>query len=288
MKKGLGRGLSVLLNENIEADIREAPSKSVHTLHIDSLTPGVYQPRKTFQNDEMDSLIQSIREKGIIQPLVVRPISNDAYEIIAGERRYRAAKVIGLRNIPAVIRECSDQDAFEIALIENLQRDDLNALEEAEAFKRLGDEFNLSPDAIAKRVGKSRSFVANTLRLMQLDPSLQELVRENKLSAGHARALIGYEEAHTLAEEIIKKHLNVREVERRVKNVKNTAKNNVLRLDISDVEEQVISLKKKFDSLFKLDTDFKVKKTGATLQLTFTSFEEIDAFLEKLQNLADV
>jgi ParB family chromosome partitioning protein len=285
MKKGLGRGLSVLLNENIEV-LSPSPSNvsSVQNIRLDKLCPGKYQPRKTFKSDEMDSLIQSVREKGIIQPLVIRKTNNDSYEIIAGERRFRASKVVGLNEVPVVIMECSNQDAFEIAIIENLQRDDLNPIEEAYSFKRLADEFGITSEEIGKRIGKSRSYVVNMLRLMNLPENVQELVRSSKLSAGHARALIGNSDAYKIAKEIIEKKLSVRDAERIIKSKKNNKKNS-MNIDVSDVEEQVMVLKNRFDSLFSLDTDFKVKKSGATLQLKFTSFEEIDEFLEKLKPL---
>ena len=287
MKKGLGRGLSVLLNENIEISSNlTSNSSSIENIPIDKLSPGKYQPRKTFKSEEMDSLIQSVREKGIIQPLVVRSIGNELYEIIAGERRFRASKVVGLKNVPAVIRNCSNQDAFEIALIENLQRDDLNPIEESYSLKKLGDEFGIGHDEIAKRIGKSRSYVVNMIRLMNLPENVQELVSSSKLSAGHARALIGNEDAYEIAKEIIEKNLSVRDAEKIVKSKKDKNKKSIsMNLDISDVEEQVMVLKKRFDNLFRLNTDFKVKKTGATLQLNFTSFEEIDEFLEKLKPL---
>jgi ParB family chromosome partitioning protein len=179
------------------------------------LKPNARNPRRNFSETELDELAASIRERGIIQPIVVRSVRGtaDSYEIIAGERRWRAAQRAGLHDVPIVVHEASDSEALELAIIENVQRSDLNALEEAMGYQALGEEFKYSQDDIAKIVGKSRSHVANTLRLLKLPESVKAYIRVGKLTAGHARALIGLPDPEAVAHEIVARNLNVRQVE---------------------------------------------------------------------------
>jgi len=210
-RRSLGRGLSALLGEE-----DAAPAAPPHTMRIDLLHPGRYQPRHQFDTAGIEALAQSIREKGVLQTLLVRPHPEitDAFEIVAGERRWRAAQLAQLHEVPVVLREIEDREALEIALVENLQRQDLSALEEAEAYQRLLDEFSYTQEAVAQALSKSRSHVANTLRLLDLPTAVKQLLDEGKLTAGHARALLGASDPLGLAEVVVRRGLNVRQVER--------------------------------------------------------------------------
>ena len=211
-KGGLGRGLDSLFDSGLE--------ESSTTLPIMEVEPNRDQPRQDFDETAMAELSRSVAEHGVLQPILVRPVPDGAYQIIAGERRWRAARAAGLTEIPVVIKELSDEEAMAAALIENLQREDLNPMEEARGYRSLMGEFNLTQDETARRVGKSRSAVANALRLLQLPDAVQELVRDQKLTGGHARALMGLEasaDLTDLAQEIAERDLNVRESERLVK-----------------------------------------------------------------------
>ncbi len=215
-KGGLGRGLDALFADN---SIEEISSSSTVKLNINEIEPNRDQPRKTFDETALSELADSIAQHGVIQPLLVRPIQ-DGYQLVAGERRWRAARLAGLTEVPVVIKELSDSETMEIALIENLQREDLNPIEEAEGLQLLIDTYGLTQDECAKRVGKSRPAITNSLRLLNLPEALSELVRDSMISSGHARALLplGDEDKMLeLANEIIRKELSVREVERIVK-----------------------------------------------------------------------
>lgn len=219
-KRGLGKGLDSLIPKG-EA-VKKSSSKSnngVVELDINQVEPNKNQPRKNFDQDALNELADSIKQYGVIQPIVVQKI-DDYYEIIAGERRWRAAKIAKLKKIPVVIKNFSEQEIVEIALIENIQREDLNPIEEAEAYKRLIDEYNLKQEEMAERLSKSRTFITNSMRLLKLSSKVQKLVISGELSSGHARALIPVEDAkkqYTLALEIIKNKLSVRETEKLVK-----------------------------------------------------------------------
>lgn len=219
-KRGLGKGLDSLIPKG-EA-LKKSSSKSnngVVELDINQVEPNKNQPRKNFDQDALNELADSIKQYGVIQPIVVQKI-DDYYEIIAGERRWRAAKIAKLKKIPVVIKNFSEQEIVEIALIENIQREDLNPIEEAEAYKRLIDEYNLKQEEMAERLSKSRTSITNSMRLLKLSSKVQKLVISGELSSGHARALIPVEDAkkqYTLALEIIKNKLSVRETEKLVK-----------------------------------------------------------------------
>lgn len=224
-RRGLGRGLSSLFgDEEAEAPSVVSPGKGgdagevPFNLPVDALHPGRFQPRRTFDQDALDDLAQSIREKGIVQPILVRPLPEDPrrYEIVAGERRWRAARIARRQMIPALIRHLSDQDAAEVALVENLQRRDLSPLEEAEGYLRLQEEFRHTQDELAKAIGKSRSHVVNMMRLLKLPEPLKKLLRDGSLSAGHARALLNARDPEGLAQQVVGRGLNVRQTERLV------------------------------------------------------------------------
>jgi ParB family transcriptional regulator, chromosome partitioning protein len=212
---GLGRGLSALIGE--EAVPTRGEAKAVRTLPTAFLKPNPFQPRKTFAADDLHDLTESVREKGILQPILVRPLSGDTYEIVAGERRWRAAQQAQLHDVPVVVREMSDGEALELAIVENVQRADLNAIEEAAAYHELMDRFGYTQERIAKEVGKSRSHVANTLRLLKLPESVKAMLRDGRLTAGHARTLLNADDPEARAREIVESALNVREAEQRSK-----------------------------------------------------------------------
>lgn len=221
--RGLGKGLAALLGEApaVLGDPLSAPTDVpggsagdiLRTLPLDRLEPHPCQPRRHFDAEDIRSLADSIRGRGVVQPLVVRPMGQERYQIVAGERRWRAAQQAGLHEVPALVRRLSDSESLEVALVENLQRSDLDPLEEAAAYRRLIDEFNHRQEDIARALGKSRSHVANTVRLLALPERVKELVADGALSAGHARALLPSVQAGSLAEEAVRRRLTVRQTE---------------------------------------------------------------------------
>ena len=215
IKKGLGRGLSSLMGE-----IKTEETKN--KLPISDLIPNKYQPRKNFDQIQLEDLSKSIKERGVIQPIIVRKSNSDnsKFEIIAGERRWLAAQKAGLHNVPVVITEADDLKSLEFAIVENVQRHDLNPLEEAQGYKRLIDDFNYDQEKVSKFIGKSRSYIANSLRLLSLPSDVIKLIENHKLTAGHAKILVGLENASFLASKIVEKKLSVRQVEALVKTFK--------------------------------------------------------------------
>jgi len=214
--KGLGKGLSALMKEDYSSAQQNASANDngTGTLPLDKLVAGKYQPRNSFSSEALDELATSIEKNGIMQPILVRAVANGKYEIIAGERRFRAAKLAKLKDVPVLIRDdVNDQQALELALVENIQRQDLNPLEEATGYQRLMDEFKYTQDKLSSVVGKSRSHVANLLRLLSLPEGVKKYVETGDLSMGHARALIGVDGAEKMAKEVVAKQLSVRETE---------------------------------------------------------------------------
>jgi ParB family chromosome partitioning protein len=213
-KTGLGRGLDALFTDNAVDSLSSSGSS---LLRLTEIEPNREQPRKTFDQKALNELADSISKNGVLQPLLVRPMPDGSYQLVAGERRWRASRIAGLTEVPVVIKELSDEQAMEIALIENLQREDLNPIEEAEGLQLLIDRYGLTQEEAANRVGRSRPAIANSLRLLNLPPDIRDLTRTGKLSAGHARALLSFEKTAdmlALAEEIQKKDLSVRDVEK--------------------------------------------------------------------------
>ena len=236
IKKGLGRGLSSLIGETKVETLK-------NQLSISDLIPNKYQPRKIFDEDNLNDLTNSIKERGILQPIIVRK-SNDnkfKFEIIAGERRWLAAQKAGLHTVPVVITEADDLKSLEFAIVENVQRHDLNPLEEAQGYKRLIDEFNYDQEKVSKFIGKSRSHIANSLRLLTLPPEVIKLIETQKLTAGHAKILVGLENSSFVANKIVEKKLSVRQAESFVKIFKNKRQkpNNVKDANIKDLEISV-------------------------------------------------
>jgi len=224
-KKNLGRGLSALLGDAPKLAVVGPGAEEGRRIGIEHLHPGRYQPRTKISAADIDELAASIKEKGVLQPLLVRadPEKDGDFEIIAGERRWRAAQQAGIHEVPVIVRDFSDQEALEVGLIENLQRQDLSAIDEAAGYRRLMDEFHHTQDALARSLGKSRSHVANTLRLLSLPEKVQEMIEAGDLSAGHGRALLNHPDCLALAREVVKKQLSVRQIEARVRKAGKTA-----------------------------------------------------------------
>ena len=214
--RGLGRGLSALIGDEAAA-VKGEPiaKKDTRTLPVAFLQPGKYQPRHVFDDEPLEALAASIKEVGVLSPILVRPIGLDRYEIVAGERRWRAAQLAKLHDVPVLVRELKDEQALEIAIIENVQREGLNAIEEARAYQDLIDKFGRTQEEVAKQVGKSRPHVANTIRLLKLPEQVRAWVQEGKLTAGHARTLLGVPDPEAMARELMAGGLTVRQAERR-------------------------------------------------------------------------
>lgn len=215
-RRNLGRGLSALLGDDDYETVSEPAARGSKTVPIEFLTANPSQPRRRFDEAAIDGLVESIREKGILQPILVRPHRSETnfYEIVAGERRWRAAQRAKIHEVPVIVKDLSDSDTLEIALIENIHREDLTPMEEAEAYQRLMNDFSHTQDALAQAVGKSRSHVANMLRLLSLPEEVKSMVDDKLISAGHARALIGLDNAEELAHQVVKKDLSVRQTEK--------------------------------------------------------------------------
>ncbi|OGD16843.1 chromosome partitioning protein ParB [Candidatus Atribacteria bacterium RBG_19FT_COMBO_35_14] len=216
VKRGLGKGLEALIPKTEHKE-----KEFVVEMDTESLTPNLFQPRKNFDKEKMEELKDSIKKHGMIQPIIVRKMTN-GYEIVAGERRLKAAKEIGLKKIPAIIKSVNNEKSLEIALVENIQREDLNPVEQANAFKRLADEFNLTQQELAEATGKSRALVTNTIRLLKLNPEIQKNISEGKISFGHAKLLLSIEDEEVqkaVCNRIIASGLSVRDTERLIKNI---------------------------------------------------------------------
>ena len=277
-RRQLGRGLAALFGEaegDAAADL--APQRQVP---IELIRPGAFQPRRRFAEAELDALAQSIREKGILQPLLVRPLAGEeaALELVAGERRWRAAQRVGVHEVPVIVRPLADSEALEIALVENVQREDLAPLEEAEAYSRLMEEFGRTQASLAEAVGKSRSHVANTLRLLSLPAPVRRRLDEGELSAGHARALLAATDPVALAAEVVRRGLNVRATERRVQR---RAEMPRPRRRLPDAD--TVTLERDLGALLGLRVTLEPKKRGGALTLHYASLDQLDRVLSLLR-----
>lgn len=286
-RKALGKGINALIPE-FEIGVPEAGvsdehgSKQNRELLIDEISPNRFQPRKYFDDDKLEELVISIRQYGILQPVIVQK-SETGYELVAGERRWRASKKAGLKKIPAVIREVSDAKALELAIIENIHRQDLNPIEEAEAYNRLAEDFSLTQEMIAEKVGKSRAAVANILRLLNLSRNIQENLISGKLSNGHARALLGLEntaQMQRMCQEILKQGLTVRQTESQVSKLK---KSEPLKIATSVKKKNIFirDLEKELERKLGTKVEVNPKKTGGKLVVTYYTDDD----LERIQNL---
>lgn len=293
--RGLGKGLDSLIPNAVgEAKVKKEPVKETVTekkepetlVKITMVEPNRKQPRKNFDEDALQELSDSIKQFGLLQPILVQD-RRDHYEIIAGERRWRAAKLAGLKEIPVIIRDYSDQEIMEISLIENIQREDLNPIEEAQAYKRLLTEFNLKQDEVAERVSKSRAAVTNSIRLLKLSDEVQQMVIDDMISTGHARTLLAVEdkdEQYNLAQRIFDEKLSVRDVEKLVKNLHKPEKapkkteNKTMEVIYQDIEEK---LKQKLST--KVVVTSKGEGTGK-IEIEFYNNEDLDRILDMIGN----
>lgn len=276
-KKGLGKGLDALFFDNSAGNEVSAPE----TVSINEIEPNRNQPRKVFDEAALQELADSIREHGLLQPLLVRPLPEGGYQIVAGERRWRASRMAGLTSVPVIVREFDDQKTMELALIENLQRENLNAMEEAAGYQELMETYGMTQAEVAKSVGKSRSAVANTLRLLNLPEKVMGYVSDGSLSAGHARAILALEEEERMletAERAVKQGMNVREIEKIAK--KQNAKPRSTKVAVRDsfYDEMEIALREELHRKVKISGDDK----GGTLEITFYSREELADIASRL------
>jgi ParB family chromosome partitioning protein len=280
----LGRGLASLIGDmGAEASAQPERARGARKAPVEHLRPNARNPRSHFSDAELDELAGSIRERGIIQPIIVRTVRGlvDAYEIIAGERRWRAAQRAGLHEVPIVVHEASDAEALELAIVENVQRADLDAIEEATGYQRLGEEFRYSQDDIAKIVGKSRPHVANTLRLLKLPDAVQAMVHSGALSAGHARMLVGHAAAGALAREIVGRGLNVRQVEALVRDgVKPQRKPRAgKRAKAADT----VALEKRLSDALGLAVTIDHKGEAGTVTIAYRDLDQLDDVVRRLE-----
>lgn len=283
-RKALGKGINALIPEfeNGVSDSDEQAVTRSRELLIDEISPNRFQPRKYFDNDKLEELVTSIRENGILQPVVVQK-SETGYELIVGERRWRASKKVGLKKIPAVIRDVSNAQALELAIIENIHRQDLNPIEEAEAYARLAEEFAMTQEMIAKKAGKSRAGVANTLRLLKLPRNIKENLISGKLSMGHARALLGLDntgQIQAMYKDILKNDLTVRQTESQVSRLKKPA---LIKLEPSKNKKNIFikDLEKELERKLGTKVNISPKKTGGKLVVAYYSDDD----LERIRNL---
>ncbi len=282
-KKKLGRGLSALLGEQNEDYAKLDRVRMAKPVAVEMLHPGKYQPRHHVDEAAIDALAQSIKEKGVLQPLLVRRHPNDpaAFEIIAGERRWRAAQKAQLHEVPVIIKDFDDQTTLEVALIENVQREDLSAIEEADAFQRLMDEFSHTQDDVARMVGKSRSHIANTLRLLALDVKVKKLIEQGLLSAGHARTLIGVEGAYEKAQQIIAKSLSVREAEKLARQTSGKSSKPTPAAKPKDID--TIALERDLSNTLGLKVAIDGSGTKGALKIAYDNLDQLDAVIAILR-----
>ena len=275
--RGLGRGLSALIGDEVAA-VKGEPiaKKDTRTLPVAFLKPGKFQPRKRFDEQPLADLAASVKEKGVLSPILVRPLGPDSYEIVAGERRWRAAQIAKLHDVPVVVREMADGEALEIAIIENVQRADLNAIEEGAAYEELITRFGRTQEEVAQQVGKSRSHVANAVRILRLPEKVKAWVREGKLTAGHARTLLGVADPEARAEELIAGEMTVRQAEQRsVKKAKSGGKKHK-DPNIADLESNISNrLGLKVEIADKGDK-------GGEVRIAYKTLEQLDDLTRRL------
>ena len=283
---GLGRGLNALLGEATREEPIEpgaTPSSGVRMLPVGAMTPHPDQPRRHFAEAALEELASSIATRGLIQPIVVRP-HGKGYQIVAGERRWRAAQRARLHEVPAIVRDFDDAETLEVALLENIQRQDLNAIEEAEAYQRLINEFAHTQDALAKIVHKSRSHVANLLRLLELPAGVQAKVVDGTLTMGHARALIGAEDVEALADEVIAKGLSVRDTERLVRAAKTapTSRSGNGSSAPAEGSADIAALEHQLADLLGLPVKISFGAKGGAVSLSYTTLDQLDMICQRL------
>ena len=297
-EKKLGRGLSALLGESKSKKVDNIQSENVRSgemvesISVNKIIAGIYQPRKTFNHDEIDELANSIKENGLIQPIILRKADDENhYEIIAGERRFRAAKIAGFTKIPSIVKKLNNHEALELAIIENVQRSDLSLIEEAAGYKQLIEEFSYTQDQISKRIGKSRSHVTNLLRLLTLPQIVRELLDKKLISMGHARAIINSNDPETLAKRAANESLTVRHVEDLVRDEKiEKVKNNTLLVrtesKIRFVNSQELTrIESELSEILKTEVKISYNsfKNNGKITIKFSELEEIQQLIENIK-----
>lgn len=277
MKKGLGKGLGALITS------AESDQTGIKELKINEVEPNLDQPRKHFDDEKLQQLADSIRQHGVVQPLIVKK-EGDTYKIVAGERRWRAARLAGLQNVPAVVREYSNKQVMEIALIENLQREDLNPIEEAEAFEKLLSEYEMTQDEVSKAVGRSRSAIANSVRLLSLQEKVRGHLIHGQISSGHARALLSINDQEVqekAAEEIIKRELNVRETEKLVKKLLTVKE----KKKPKKLDEEYKSIEEKFQEIFGTRVRLQTNNKKGKITIEYYSMDELERIVEMVEKM---
>lgn len=289
-KRGLGRGLEMLLSQTgaeIATDNVKVEQEGIKELPIECLVPGKYQPRRHFDQEALEALASSIKAQGIIQPIVVREVEGQKQvEILAGERRWRASQLAGLKSVPVIFKPMSDQEALAVALIENIQRENLNPVETAMALKRLIDEFSLTHQEAGEVIGKSRSSITNSLRLLELDAAVQALLAEQKLDMGHARALLALpkSEQGRVALQVIKEQLTVRATEQLVKKLLAPESDEESSVKRVEKDRDVLNLERSLSEFLGAQTEIKQKNRGrGEVVIRYNSLEELDGILGKIK-----
>jgi ParB-like partition proteins len=290
-KRGLGKGLDTLISaEAVKPIMKEETGQAETLVKITKVEPNREQPRKTFDEDTLQELADSIKQFGLLQPILVQD-RKDYFEIIAGERRWRAAKLAGLKEVPVIVKNYTEQEIMEISLIENIQREDLNPIEEAIAYKRLLEDFHLKQDELAERVSKSRTTITNSMRLLRLCEYVQQMIIDGKLTTGHARALISIEDEEQqkqLAERIFDEKLSVREVEKIVKGILNPVEKKPEKEEIPQSIQYIYeNLEKKLEEKFsrKVEINTKGKNGSGKIEIEFYSNDDLDRLIEALSDI---
>jgi len=271
--KKLGMGLGALLSSN------NKKNNNINKIDISKISPNKKQPRKNFEQKEIEQLSYSIKNQGLIQPIVVREVSNDEYEIIAGERRWRASQLAGLHSVDCVIMKVTEESVYELALVENIQREDLNIIEEAKAYKNLITINDLKNEDLAKKLGKSSSHISNLIRILELDDEIHQMIIDGKITMGHARALIGVPNAVEKAKEIFEKKLSVRDVE------KSTSKYKQVRKKYSEKDPNIVDLEKELSDKIGLKTEIQFNDNGSSgsLKLYYSDLNQLDEIMKRLK-----
>ena len=271
--KKLGMGLGALLSPN------NKKNNNINKIDISKISPNKKQPRKNFEQKEIQELSYSIKNQGLIQPIVVREVSNDEYEIIAGERRWRASQLAGLHSVDCVIMKVTEESVYELALVENIQREDLNIIEEAKAYKNLITIKNLKNEDLAKKLGKSSSHISNLIRILELDDEIHQMIIDGKITMGHARALIGVPNTVEKAKEIFEKKLSVRDVE------KSTSKYKQVRKKYSEKDPNIVDLEKELSDKIGLKTEIQFNDNGSSgsLKLYYSDLNQLDEIMKRLK-----
>lgn len=284
MKRGLGRGLSALIGEKLE--VEEINQDGLSRILIANIAANPNQPRIIFNQAELEELMDSIKQNGILQPILVKPLEEGKYEIIAGERRWRAAKMLGLEEIPAIIKDIADHQVLELALIENIQRENLNPLEEAETYQRLIEEYQYTQERMAEVVSKSRSHIANLMRLLSLSEKIKQYLQEGVITLGHAKLLINHPDADIIVDSIVNSKLNVRQTEQFLKEDKEPSSKDKstksLKKSTSVKTDDILAIEEYISESLGVPVEIEHSNNGGKISVYFSEMEEFDKIVQKL------